>query len=336
MTKIVTIGGGSGTPVINESLLLAGASFIQSVVTVMDSGGITGRMRIDSEGREIAYSDALRTLLSLRDIKTLKEDQDNALVSLLKKRNLKGQDLGYFLFSQFYDNEKDGFKNIQRLLESLTTVKFKGEIIPVTLKSTNIVFETKMGRIYKGEHELDDKRMAADPVKNMWLEPEVPAYEEALNAICNSDILIFSCGSLYGSVLCNLLPEGIKNCLRQSKAKKVLVTNLASTRSETHNFKPIDFIKVFQKYTGLTKPIDIFIAPSISRKEFEKKYPVVAKRYASEHSYFLGWEEKEFSEIKKLGVKIIKHNATFVEPKSLTLRHDSIKLSNCLKKAIRI
>ncbi len=334
--KIVTIGGGSGTSVINESLLLAGAKFIKSIVTVMDSGGTTGRMRIDSEGKEIAYSDALRTLLSLKDSKELSQKQNASLVELLRKRNSRGQDLGYFLFSQFWDCEEKGFGDVQGILEKLTGVKFKGEIIPVTLRSTNISFETKMGRVYKGEHELDDKRMSADLVWDMWLEPSVPAYSGAIKAILGADILVFCCGSLYGSVLCNFLPTGVKKALKETQAKKVLVTNLASTRNETHEFKPIDFVSIFKKYTGLTKPIDVLVVPEMTRTEFEKKYPKVAKRYASEHSFFLGWDEKELSELKRMGVKVLIHKATVVEPKFLTLRHDPEKLAKSFKSLLQL
>lgn len=300
----------------------------------MDSGGITGRMRVDSAGQEIAYSDALRTLLSLIDPKTLNNKKVRELKDLLGKRNDRGQDLGYTIFSHFFDNNKNGFENIQTKLEKLTDIRFKGQIIPITLKSTNIVFKTKLGRIYKGEHELDDKRMSKDRVTKMWLEPKVPAYKGAMAAVKGSDIVIFSCGSLYGSVLCNLLPLGMKKALRESKAKKILITNLASTRNETHNFTPREFVQIFKKYTGLSKPIDIMVVPELTKEEFEKKYPQVAKRYASEHSFFLGWDSKELEKVRKIGIKIITHQATIIEPKHLTLRHHTGKLGEVLKSLI--
>lgn len=333
-TKVVTIGGGSGTPVINQALLKAGVALIDSIVTVMDSGGVTGRMRIDSEGKKIAYSDGLRTLLSLIDKESATPKRISTLITILRSRNAKDQDLGYEFFSHFFDQETNGFSDIQSKLASLTGIKFKGRVIPVTLKSTNIVFKTKLGREYKGEHELDDKRMSTDTVKSMRLEPPVSAYKDALNAIKEAEFIFFSCGSLHGSVLCNLLPKGIKKAFLDSKAKKILVTNLVSTRNETHNFRPLDFVKVFRKYTGLFHPLDVLIVPKITQRDFESKHPKVALRYSSEHSYFLGWDEKELKKAEKEGVKIVTHSATHIEPKHLTVRHNPNRLSKTFKELI--
>lgn len=331
--KVVTIGGGSGTSVVNKSLIGAGITAIDSIVTVMDSGGVTGRMRIDSEGRKIAYSDGLRTLLSLIDEKSATPKRISTLITILRSRNAKDQDLGYEFFSHFFDHKTNGFSDIQSKLASLTGIKFNGRIIPITLKSTNIVFKTKLGREYKGEHELDDKRMSTDTIKSMKLQPSVPAYKGALDAIKEAQFIFFSCGSLYGSVLCNLLPKGVKKALSSSKAKKILVTNLLSTRNETHNFKPLDFINIFKKYTRLSAPLDVLIVPKLSRQEFELKYPKVAARYASDHSYFLGWGKEELEGTGK-GVKIVIHNATYIEPKHLTVRHNPNRLSKIFEELI--
>ena len=193
--KIVTIGGGTGNPVVNESLLLAGIKYIHTIVSVMDSGGITGRMRTDSRGEEIAYSDGLRSLLSLLPPSDLETPKVKALKEILRRRNDRGQDLGYTIFSHYF-NAQNGFEEIQKLLETLTSLSFSGLVIPVTLKSTNILFETQLRNIYKGEHELDDKRMSADMVKRMWLDPQVETSPQAAETIKNSDFIFFSCGSL--------------------------------------------------------------------------------------------------------------------------------------------
>src|SRR3989304_9203968 len=146
--RIVTIGGGNGTSIINKSLLNAGVSFIDSIVTVMDSGGVTGRMRIDSEGKLIAYSDALRNLLSLIDEKSASPQRISTLIAVLRSRNARQQDLGYEFFSHFFDQENNGFSEVQSKLADLTGIKFKGRVIPITLKSANLVFTTQLGREY--------------------------------------------------------------------------------------------------------------------------------------------------------------------------------------------
>lgn len=327
---IVTIGGGTGTAVVNEALLLAGVKKITSIVTVMDSGGITGRMRTDSQGQEVAYSDGLRTLLSLIPPKALNSPKVKILKSLLRRRNDRGQDLGYTIFSHFFD-QKSGFGPVQEILEKLTQIKFAGVVLPITTQSSNLMFTTASGRTYQGEHELDDKRMSADVVSRVWLEPQAAGYPKALETIIDARLLIFSCGSLYGSAIANLLPTGVKQALKISKAVKVLVTNLASTRNETHNFAPLDFIRIFQKYTLLENPLDVLVVPDLSRADFEKKYPRIARRYALDNSYFLGWDQKLLD-----NVVILPHNATTIDPVQKRLRHDPRKLALTLKKLLAI
>ena len=330
--KIVTIGGGSGTTVVNQALLYAGVKNITSVITSMDSGGVTGRMRTDSRGQEIAYSDSLRTLISLLPLQSLNSTKVKNLIQMLRRRNDRGQDLGYTIFSHYFSQET-GFGEIQNLLENLTGLKFMGQVLPVTTQSTNLFFKTESGQVFKGEHELDTQRMSADMVAQIWLEPEVTAYIKAVEAIADADFIIYSCGSLYGSVLANLLPKGVQQALRLTKAKTALVTNLASTRNESDNFTPEDFVKIFQKYAKLPDPLDYLIVPGISRTEFEKKYPKVAKRYALEHSHFLGWDNFDRTGPE---VDILFHQAVSLDPKHLRLRHDPKKLAKVFKKLLGV
>lgn len=321
--KIVTIGGGTGTPIVNEALLLAGAKYISSIVTVMDSGGLTGRRRTDSQGQEIAFSDALRTLLSLVSSKDKKLSRFRALEKILSSRSETDQ-IGYSIFSHLFD-QKYGFTPIQNQLEALCGIKFQGQIIPITTGSTNIVFQTNSGEVFHGEHELDNHRMSKDAVKKIWLEPKVDAFSQAVEAIKDADVIIFALGSFYGSVIVNLLPSGVKEAFQKSKALKVYVTNLASTRNETHQYLPLDFATVFKKYSRLKKPLDILIVPKLTRLEFEKKFPEATKNYDNEHSHFLGWDNSQINKVE--GVKLFFHQATVVDPIHKRLRHDPKKLA---------
>ena len=331
--RVTAIGGGTGTPLVNESLIQAGVNYIDAVVAVTDSGGATGRMRTDSRGQEIAYSDAMRTLLSLVDPKFKNSPQYEALEELLKSQ-MWDKVLGHSIFSHFYD-ETDGFEKVQKELEKLTNIEFKGRVMPSTTASANIVFKTQFGRTYQGEHQLDDYRMSKDMVVEMELVPQVNSYGPAREAIANADYIIYSCGSLYGSVLVNFLPQGMQEALRQSKAKKYLVTNLASTRNESHEFTPQDFVAIFRKYTGLQHPIDMMIIPEMTRREFESHYPEITKRYDAEHSHFLGWEDTEIKKAQdEEGIEILIHQATIIVPETNTLRHDPNALSKVFAKAI--
>lgn len=328
---ILTIGGGSGSPVVNQALLLAGASYINSIAAVYDSGGATGiRRTLDTEGKEIAYSDALRILLSLIDPSRTNQKQRDVINRLLSDRNGKNQVLGHEIANRLFNPQK-GFTPLMKDLEALG-VHFLGQVIPSSTRSSHIKFETISGRIHTGEHLLDDLSMSKDMVTNMTLEPSVPAFDPAILAIKKASIIFLPCGSVHGSVLCNFLPEGMREAMQKTKAKIYLVTNLVSTRNETHDFSPVDYINLVKKYSGIK--VDGIIVPKMTRKEFEKKYPDVAKLYDLEHSYFLGWEQAELAKVEKNGVKVITHNATKVVSvpgkETKIVRHDPKKLAKAL------
>ncbi len=328
--KIVTIGGGSGTPVLNEALIRAGANFITSIVTVMDSGGITGRMRTDSYGQDVAYSDGLRTLLSLLPPSGPQQKQIANLKSFLRKRNDREQDLGYTIFSHYFSKER-GFLDITEMLENLTGLKFLGRVLPVTTTSTQIIFKTHSGQIFVGEHELDNRRMSADKVAKIWLSPQPTGYPEAIAAIQSADLIFFACGSLHGSILVNLLPKGIGVALQKSGAKKILLTNLASAKNETDQFTPTDFVSIFRRYLNMAKPLDYLLIPHLSQTAFTQRYPEVARKYLWESSHFLGWEKADVDLASRLGVKILTHHATSIDRVYHRLRHDPKRLAASLK-----
>src|SRR5581483_167322 len=167
MKNIVTIGGGNGSPVINEALLRSGkVKFIDTITAVFDTGGATGRRRTDSRGQELAYSDPMRNMLSLANPKQRQTPQYKALVKLMTSRSW-GKVLGQEIFAHFH-KDGDGFDNVQNQLSELTGIKFLGRVIPSTTCSTNIVFKTKSGRIYTGENQLDDHSMSKDTIEKMW------------------------------------------------------------------------------------------------------------------------------------------------------------------------
>jgi uncharacterized cofD-like protein len=334
--KIAVIGGGSGPPVLDKALIIAGYKSITNISAVTDFGGITQRRRIDSGGQEIALSDGFRTLLALIDPETLVDPKVRAALEPLYIRTQRTH-LGYEIFSHMAPNlATQGFDEMQKWLERVTGKPLLGTVIPVTTQSAQIVFETKLGRIYRGENELDDKRTARDPVQKMHLEPDVESFSKASLAILEADA-IYSCfGSLHGSVLVNFLVKNISESYQQSKGTRVHITNLVSSMNETHNFKPEDFVKTFKRYTGTKHPLDVLIVPNISRRQFENQFQKVARHYWAEHSYFLGWTEEQLNEArKKLGITILTHDAmTIVEaaPNHLVVRHNPLKLAETLRK----
>lgn len=330
--RVVTIGGGNGSPVVNEALLRTNeVDFIEAISAVFDTGGATGRRRVDSRGQELAYSDAMRNVLSLSDPTKRDSPEYKALQKMMTNRSW-GKVLGQEYFAHFH-KDGDGFDEILDELSKLTGLKFMGTVIPSTTSSTNIIFSTNSGRIYTGEDQLDSHSMSKDMVVNMWLEKAVPAYKNAMDAIQNASLIILSCGSLHGSVLCNTLPIGMREAFQRTHARLFLVTNLVSSRNETNQFTPVNFVKLIEKYTGI-RPTGL-IVPEMSRRSFEETHKEVAFLYDLEHSHFLGWEGSELEKFSTSErVEIITHNAVTIRETSANekvVRHDPGRLADTLK-----
>lgn len=324
---VVTVGGGTGSPIINEALLRTNkVNTILAVAAVYDSGGATGKKRLDSYGKEIAYSDPMRILLSLVTPNEYHTKKYQALKGWFNHRDDTDKVLGHDIFNRRF-SRKNGFSKLEEDITDLG-ITLHGHVLPSSTDPSNIAFVTKSGRHYRGEHLLDDNRMSKDMVIGMELSPAVNAYQPAMNAIEKAKLIILSCGSIHGSVLSNFLPKGMKEAFAKSRAKIYLVTNLVSTRNETHNFKPLNFVKIIEQYTG-KKPHGL-IVPHITRMQFERQHPKTAQLYKLDHSGFLGWEAADLKAAEKTGIEIIQHDATVVvEGKGgyQVVRHDPKKLS---------
>lgn len=340
MPKIVTIGGGTGAPIIIQALLLAGYSNLSCIAASMDSGGKTGIIRSDERDQVIAISDVLRNLISLisslpaESAGTNHQKNINAFIDLISFTDGRQRNLGYTIYYALLEMYQNDFIKAQNHLEKLLGINFDGMVIPVTTDSTNIFFETKSGTVFRGEHELDKQSLSKNDIVDIWLDPDVPATPQAIVAIENADYIIYCPGSLYGSVIANFLPVGIKEALAASRAQKILITNLVSNRNQTHRFTPEKYLKIFRRFTGLEKPFDTIISPHISKKAFEKRFSKIAKSYALEHSHFLSWSKKELKNITNKDIKVLTSDIISITPHLNRLRHDPKKLSRVLKKLL--
>lgn len=333
--RITTIGGGTGSPTIIRSLILSDFKNISAISASMDSGGKTGQLRSDERDRIIAVSDLLRNLLALISPQQNHLDQVAAFTDLAGYTDGRNRNLGYTIYYALLEKYSKDFIQVQKQFEQLLGIRFQGRAIPVTLESANIHFSTQLGANYSGEHELDRQSMSANSITKIWLDHPVKATPEAISAIIRSDYLIYSPGSIYGSIISNFLPKGITTALKKSQAKKILVTNLVSNRNQTHRFSPLDYLHLFQKYTQLEKPFSVFICPDISESKFDHKYKQIAATYATEHSHFLGWTEKELQPLTKHKINVIQADIFSITPQLSRIRHDPGKLALIFKKIIK-
>ncbi len=312
--KICTIGGGSGMPVVNKGLVSAGFKNIKSVVTTFDSGGDTGRIRTDERGKVLAFSDYWRSLVSLWP----DGEQKKIWQEILMFRDGRGRNFGN-LFFQFMAEKTGNLSKVDEMFSDLMSTKLAGKVIPVSLRSSQICFETLSGKKYMGEHNLDGLRMSNDRVVSMWLEPEVRANSEATNALNEADVILVCPGSIYGSVLVNFLPKGMAEAFLESKARKILIANIMVSANEGDELDQDTYVALFSKYLGRRADFDFVLMADLSVLD-KKILKTVIKFYEMEHAGLLVCQEKS-------KVKTVLADVIVVENQNKRLRHDEKKLA---------
>ena len=239
--NVVAIGGGTGL-----SNLLRGLKHhnlgITAIVTVADDGGSTGRIR--SEFDIPAPGDIRNCLAALADDESL-------LTRLFQYRfdaespGLQGHSLGN-LFITALTRVTGSFE--QAVIESGRVLAIRGRVLPSTLENVTLSAELVDGTILRGESTICEKEA---PIKRVFLEPgRVTVYDPAFSAILNADLVILGPGSLYTSVMPNLLVEGIVQAIRWSRGRVVYACNVATQPGETDHFTALDHINVITEQLG--------------------------------------------------------------------------------------
>ncbi len=319
--RICTIGGGSGMPITNQALILAGFKQITAIVTTFDSGGDTGRLRTDERGNLLAFSDYWRAIISL-----WQDGQQKQLwQDMLRYRDGRGRVFGNSFFR--FMVEKLGDPNQADLFFArLSGAKLRGRVIPVTAQPADIVFRTISGRQYRGEHRLDELRMSTDRVAKIWLEPSVSANPRAIDALRKSEVIIVGPGSLYGSLLVNFLARGMAAAYRQSRAKKILITNLVSVANENRFYSQRDVLSIFRHYLGIQRPFDVVLMASFDRLP-KRSLEHLKQLYFHEHAHLLKADYR-------LLPKPLLADLAVIDQKHQRLRHSPLKLAKALKKIL--
>jgi uncharacterized cofD-like protein len=239
--NVVAIGGGTGL-----SHLLRGLKQhdidITAIVTVADDGGSTGRIRREYDIP--APGDLRNCIVALAD--------DESLVNQLFQyrfdrdgSDLKGHSLGN-LFITALTQVTGSFE--QAVLEFGKVVNIRGRVMPSTLENIDLCAELIDGTKVHGESSISGDKA---PIRKVYLQPESPAaYAPALEAILNADLIILGPGSLYTSVIPNLLVSGVVDAIRWSRGTTVYACNVATQRGETDHFTATDHVRAVVEYLG--------------------------------------------------------------------------------------
>ena len=271
-SNVVTIGGGTGLSVLLHGLKNY-SSNITAIVTVADDGGSSGRLR--QEFNMLPPGDIRNCLVALADAEPLMRDLFQFRFG--SESELKGHSFGNLFITAMCKVTGDFEKAIK---ESSKVLAIKGRVIPSTFDKIKLVAEYQNGQKTVGETKIVKQNA---PIKKVYLDPvHCKASKESFEAIAEADIIILGPGSLYTSVIPNLLVDGIAEKIVQSKAPKVYICNVMTQSGETDNYTAFDHLNALITHT---RPdilsyciVNIGKVPKELLKKYEEEgaYPVVA------------------------------------------------------------
>lgn len=302
--KVVVLGGGTGS-----STLLRGLKEfpvdLTAIVSVCDDGRSTGVLR--EEFSIPAVGDIRRVLVALSETEPLVMELFNYRFHTTS--DLDGHTVGNLLLtasSEITGNLSDGIEALSKVFN------LKGKVVPLTEDNVVLMGEMADGSVIEGEHNITENQNA---VKRVFYKEEPVPTKEAIKALEDADLIVLSMGSLFTSIIPNLICEEIVEAIDRSKGKIMYVCNMVTQPGETEDFKVSDHIRLINQYLGKHK-VDVVVANDgvIDEKmakryeSLEQKDPVVLDRETTE-----GLVSKVISD-------------DYVTVKNNLLRHNVLKL----------
>ncbi|NLK94290.1 MAG: YvcK family protein [Clostridiales bacterium] len=309
--KIVVIGGGTGL-----STMLRGLKYytsnITAIVTVGDNGGGSGDLREDLG--MLPPGDIRNCLLALADTEPVMEE---LLQYRFKDGRLKNQSFGNLFLAAMAGISGNFEEAIQKMSSVLAVT---GKVLPVTLDDMQLVGKLENGNIVFGESEIpEEARKQKSRINKIMLASEgADPLPEALMAIREADAIIMGPGSLYTSVIPNLLVKKMSPAIRRSSAFKIYISNIMTQPGETDNFTVVDHIKELRKYGG-KDIIDCVITNSSDISD------ELRDKYLEQGSELV---KTNLKEIKDLGIDCVQEE--LINISNGYIKHNSDKLAEVL------
>lgn len=265
--KVVVLGGGTGMSTLLKGLKQFPID-ITAIVSVCDDGKSTGRLR--EEFNTPAVGDIRKVIVSLAEKDSVFGDVINYRFQTTS--DLNGHTVGNLILtalSEITGNLSDAIESISKIL------KLKGRVLPLTEDCVTLMGKMEDGEIIEGEHNITE---CPKKIKEVYYKEEPVVCEASLKAIREADLIILSMGSLYTSILPNLLCHDILKELEKSNSKIMYVSNMMTQPGETDNYKVSDHLKILNKYLKNRK-VDVVIANnSIIDKNILKKYETLEQK----------------------------------------------------------
>lgn len=299
MKKVVILGGGTGLSTLLKGLKKFPID-ITAVVSVADDGTSTGRLR--KEFSIPAVGDLRKVLGSLSNVSPQIEE-------LLEYRfntysDLDGHALGNLMLTAMYNITG----SLSTSIDSLSKIfNLKGKILPFSEDLATLIATTYEGETIIGQSNI---HKAGKHIKNIKYQKKIKVNPEVIKAINSADLIIIGIGSLYTSIIPNLLSPDMKKALKNSKANKMYICNIMSERGETDGYNVSDCIKSINKYV-CDDFIDVVLVNS------QKVPQEILNLYNKEKSHQILLDEDN---VKSMNVKLLTRELLYI--KNNQVRHD--------------
>lgn len=306
--KVVIIGGGTGLPVLLRGLKKLPID-ITAIVTVADDGGSSGRLREDMDIP--APGDIRNVLAAMSDVEPFIEKMFQHRFT--EKNELSGHSLGNLILAAMTSLTGDFVHAIQEMSKFLNV---RGKVLPAANQSVILHAEMEDGTIVSGESKIP---FSGKKIKRVFLTPkDIKPLSETLTEIKQADLIVIGPGSLYTSILPNLLVPKIGDAVTHTKAKKVYICNLMTQAGETLDYTASDHVKALYKHIGSSCINSILIN--------NEPIPIdIQNRYQAE---FAKPVENDIERLKELGLEVIQDRIISYEEH--TIRHNTKKVAALL------
>ena len=313
--KIVVLGGGTGLSVILRGLKNHPVD-ITAVVTVADDGGSTGRLR--EELGIPAVGDIRNVIGSLSDLEPLLEQLFNYRFAEKEAKGLAGHSLGNLILAAMTDITGDFAHGVREMSKVLNV---KGRVFPSTSQYVVLNAEMEDGTIVTGESKIPK---SGKKIKRVFLTPEkIHPVKRVKSAILEADLILIGPGSLYTSILANLVTPTFKESIARSKAKKVYICNMMTQQGETQGYSASDHVQALYDHVG-PECVDTIL---INNKEIPCELKLKYKEEEAEPVAL------DIEKLKKLGLNIIQEEIVTIQ--NGTVRHDADKIASILIEMIQ-
>ncbi len=302
--KVVVLGGGTGMSTLLRGLKQFPVD-ITAVVAVSDDGQSTGRLR--EEFNILAVGDIRRVIVALSETEPLFQKLMNYRFKTVS--DLNGHTLGNLLLT--------GLMNVAGSMsvgiESLSKVlNLKGKVLPLTEESITLMAKMEDESIIEGEHNITKENKQ---IKEVFYKQTPEILPEVINQIKSADLIVLSMGSLYTSIIPNIICKQMIEAIDESQAELMYVCNIMTQPGETDDYKASDHVKILNSYLG-NKKIDIVLVNNgVVSREIKEKYATLEQK---DPVIF------DKTELKKIPVQLIEDDFIIVEDN--ILRHNVVKL----------